>query len=132
MHDFERTEKTIDSSVGAGNTTPIVVCLTVGLLAAIVVWSPLTGSALKMSFVAGMCSLGIFWVSRFTPDVTSKGVLPLVVTAIIYSGLAVCSIWAASSGLTWMGWVMTIAAGPLVVTGMVAVSRCEAAPSAAS
>ncbi len=113
--------------------TPAWILLTVALLAAVAVWSPLMGTGLGMAFVAGACTVGILFVSKSTADLApaSGAIVPLALTGVVLVALFACSIAGTATGLTWVAWAAAIVAGFVVACGLFITDRRSAAASAA-
>jgi len=101
---------------------PIWAPLAIGALAAVAVWSPLTGSALGMSMLAGLCAVVLCALPRVGLDVdvtrASAGVRLLATTVAILVALSAISILGAVTDQPWISWVAAIAALPLVSGGV--------------
>lgn len=113
----------------AAAPAPVWVFMTLGLLAAVAVWSPLMGSAVGMAFLAAICAVGILLVSKSTATVAaSKGaVVPLALASLLLVALFATSIYGSAVGLNWLSWVAAVAAIPTVAFGLFVADRRSAA-----
>ncbi|MCR2826919.1 hypothetical protein [Microbacterium sp. zg.Y909] len=111
------------------NRTPAWILLTVALLAAVAVWSPLMGTGVGMAFVAGACTVGILFVSKSTADLAPipGAIVPLALTGLVLIALFACSIAGTVIGLTWVSWVAAAVAGFVVACGLFVADRRSAA-----
>ncbi|WP_460802837.1 hypothetical protein [Microbacterium sp. GXF6406] len=96
-----------------------------GLFAGVIVWSPLTGSAVQTAIITGFCGVAMSFLAPHTKEISGiRGpVLPLALVTIGFVGLFALSVWGVVADTVWVSWCAAVVAGVVVSAALLLSDR---------